>query len=46
MHPDDQAILTRPLEHQNGVVQIPDGPGLGIEIDRNTLVQYALQADD
>src|SRR3569623_358278 len=33
-HPNRQAVLTEPIEHMKGVVRVPDGPGLGIEIDR------------
>jgi D-galactarolactone cycloisomerase len=40
-HPIRQAILTRPIEHERGVVRIPDGPGLGIEIDRAALSRFA-----
>lgn len=39
--PFRQAIVTEPLEHENGVVAIPDGPGLGIEIDRAALADFA-----
>ena len=39
-HPFRQAIVTAPIEHENGVVQIPDGPGLGIEIDRAGLERF------
>jgi D-galactarolactone cycloisomerase len=39
-HPFRQAIVTTPIEHKNGVVQIPDGPGLGIEIDRAALERF------
>ncbi|MBM7069058.1 mandelate racemase/muconate lactonizing enzyme family protein [Actibacterium sp. 188UL27-1] len=39
--PFRQAILTKPLDHKNGAVQIPDAPGLGIEIDRAALDQYS-----
>ena len=35
-----QAIVTTPIEHEDGVVQIPDGPGLGIEIDRAALERF------
>ena len=41
-HPIRQAILTRPIEHANGVVRVPDGPGLGIEIDREALTRFAV----
>ena len=41
--PFRQAIVKTPLDHVNGVVTIPDGPGLGIEIDRDALEQFRLQ---
>lgn len=41
-HPFRQAVLTQPLEHVRGVVRIPDGPGLGIEVDRTALRKYAV----
>ncbi len=40
-HPFRQAVLARPIEHVQGVVQIPDGPGLGIEINREALREFA-----
>jgi len=39
-HPARQAIMTRPIEHENGIVAIPTGPGLGIEIDRDALASF------
>ena len=39
-HPIRQALLLAPIEHRNGIVRIPDGPGLGIEIDRNVLERF------
>ena len=39
--PFRQAILKRPIEHAGGWVPVPDGPGLGIEIDRAALARYA-----
>jgi len=39
-HPMRQAILTEPIEHRNGVVEVPTGPGLGIEIDRDALERF------
>jgi D-galactarolactone cycloisomerase len=41
-NPYRQAILKRPLEHADGWVTIPDGPGLGIEVDRDVLAEYAI----
>ncbi|MCO0638003.1 mandelate racemase/muconate lactonizing enzyme family protein, partial [Lutimaribacter sp. EGI FJ00014] len=42
-NPFRQAVVKTPLEHENGVVRIPDGPGLGIEIERATLKEFALK---
>jgi D-galactarolactone cycloisomerase len=39
-HPYRMAILTRPIAPRDGRVAVPDGPGLGIEIDRATLERY------
>lgn len=39
-HPIRQAILRTPIEHAGGMVRIPDGPGLGIEIDRAALDRF------
>lgn len=44
-NPFRQAVLTRPIEHESGVVTIPDGPGLGIEIDRAALAEFALKEE-
>ena len=33
-NPFRQAIVNQPVEHENGTIRIPDGPGLGIEINR------------
>jgi D-galactarolactone cycloisomerase len=43
-HPFRQAVLTSPIEHEHGVVRIPDGPGLGIEIDRAALARFMTSA--
>lgn len=40
-HPIRQAVLTRPIEHVGGMVAVPNGPGLGIEIDREALARFA-----
>jgi D-galactarolactone cycloisomerase len=39
-HPIRQAILTAPIEQDRGMVSIPDGPGLGIEVDREALARF------
>ncbi len=41
-HPIRQAILTTPIKPVDGIVQIPQGPGLGIEIDRNAFKRFAV----
>tara|TARA_R110002012_G_scaffold59076_12_gene154254 strand:+ start:2324 stop:3460 length:1137 start_codon:yes stop_codon:yes gene_type:complete len=41
-NPFRQAVVQTPLEHQQGVMTIPDGPGLGIEINRDALSTYVL----
>ncbi|MET4236182.1 D-galactarolactone cycloisomerase [Bradyrhizobium sp. LA6.10] len=40
-HPFRQAILAQPLEHENGWVPIPSGPGLGIEINPDTIRKFS-----
>ncbi|HEY5829258.1 MAG TPA: mandelate racemase/muconate lactonizing enzyme family protein [Hyphomicrobiaceae bacterium] len=40
-HPFRQAVLTSPIEHDGGIVRIPDGPGLGISVDRGALERFA-----
>lgn len=40
-NPFRQAVVKSPIEHEAGVVTIPDGPGLGIEIDRDALREFA-----
>ena len=39
-HPIRQAILVKPIEHERGVVRIPEGPGLGVEVDRAALERF------
>ncbi len=39
-HPIRQALLTTPIEHRAGRVAIPQGPGLGIDIDRAALERF------
>jgi D-galactarolactone cycloisomerase len=40
-HPIRQALLTQPIEPTKGIVRVPEGPGLGIEIDRAALKRFA-----
>lgn len=39
-HPFRRALITQPIEQVDGWVTIPDGPGLGVEVDREILDQY------
>ncbi|WDZ80511.1 mandelate racemase/muconate lactonizing enzyme family protein (plasmid) [Ensifer adhaerens] len=41
-NPFRQAVLKTPIEAVNGVVAIPDAPGLGIEINRDALAQFKM----
>ena len=37
-------LLLQALEHERGVVRIPTGPGLGIEVDRAALAAFRAPA--
>jgi D-galactarolactone cycloisomerase len=39
-HPIRQAILSSPIEPVAGMVTVPDGPGLGIEVDRSAIEHF------
>lgn len=43
-HPFRQAVLDQPIEHENGVVAIPEGPGLGISVNREAVARFAVPA--
>ncbi|WP_247730951.1 mandelate racemase/muconate lactonizing enzyme family protein [Halovivax limisalsi] len=38
----DGSILETPLEVVDGAVDVPDGPGFGVEIDEDALQEYAI----
>ena len=40
-HPIRQAVLRQPIKHIGGIVRVPDGPGLGIEVDRDAVTKFA-----
>jgi D-galactarolactone cycloisomerase len=42
-HPIREALLVEPIEHTRGHVAIPQGPGLGIEIDRAALDRFRIR---
>jgi D-galactarolactone cycloisomerase len=39
-HPFRQHLITTPIVQQGGWVTIPDGPGLGVEVDRAVLERF------
>lgn len=42
-NPFRQAVATTPLEHANGIVAIPDAPGLGIDINPDALKEFRMR---
>ena len=42
-HPFRQDLITEPVIMQNGVVQVPNGPGLGIEVRMDTIEQHRVR---
>ncbi len=39
-NPFRQAIVNNPISHENGMVNVPNGHGLGIEINRDSLKEF------
>jgi len=39
-HPFRQHLITRPIQQVQGWVEVPSGPGLGVEVDRAVLEKY------
>jgi D-galactarolactone cycloisomerase len=39
-HPFRLHLITKPIELKDGWVEIPSGPGLGVEVDRSVLEKY------
>lgn len=39
-HPFRQHLITRPILQEGGWVAVPDGPGLGVEVDRAVLEKF------
>lgn len=40
-HPFRQAVIKGEIEHRNGIVAVPEGPGLGIEVDADAVAKFA-----
>ncbi len=36
-------VVTQPFRYENGAVLIPDGPGLGVEVDLDKLAKFAVK---
>ncbi|MGQ0579647.1 MAG: mandelate racemase/muconate lactonizing enzyme family protein [Betaproteobacteria bacterium] len=41
-HPFRQHLITKPIQQVQGLVEIPSGPGLGVEVDRSVVEKYRL----
>lgn len=41
-HPVRHAVLTEPIRHRGGIVRIPEGPGLGVEVDREAVARFRI----
>lgn len=39
-HPFRQHLISQPIQQRDGWVSIPNGPGLGIELDRSVIERY------
>jgi D-galactarolactone cycloisomerase len=40
-HPFRRELVKAPIEHNDGWVDVPDGPGLGIEVNRDVLRRFS-----
>lgn len=40
-HLKDDILVGGPMSYQDGAIAVPTGPGLGIEVDRDKLAEYA-----
>jgi D-galactarolactone cycloisomerase len=40
-HPIRDALMTDALRPHGGWIAVPDGPGLGVEVDRDLLERFA-----
>jgi muconate cycloisomerase len=43
-HTLEADLVTQPLTVTNGVVAVPDGPGLGVDVDEDAVAQYRVAA--
>ena len=40
-HPFRRELIMRPIEQVDGWVEIPNGPGLGVEVDREAVEKFS-----
>jgi glucarate dehydratase len=45
-HHQSDDIITEPFKYKNGCFDVPNGPGLGVEIDRDKLAKYSRLHDE
>jgi len=43
-NPYRQAVLKTPIKHEQGMVGVPTGPGLGVNVDREAVARYTVEA--
>ena len=43
LEPFGQAVAVKPFQMVDGYIQVPQGPGLGIELDEAALIQHPYQ---
>lgn len=36
-------IITEPFEYRDGALKVPDGPGLGMELDADKIDKYRVE---
>lgn len=39
-HPYRMEVLTQPISHRDGLVNVPMGPGLGVEVNREAVLRF------
>jgi D-galactarolactone cycloisomerase len=42
-HPFRQALIFNAIQNENGIVKVPDRPGIGVEINREILQKYSTE---
>jgi glucarate dehydratase len=45
-HLTDDILVGGKLKYENGFIAVPEGPGLGVEVDRDKIAQYAAYYDE